>query len=524
MTADADDIDDLDLPEEADIASTGAAADSVETDDDLKRLPRILRYAMLVRYGAEHLRERLVAEIAEVAPDMAETITWIERDDPATGLALAIALDRLAVTRDKSDLRGLADSVRLLSLPLPGPYSHGAHHRRVAKSLLQALDRLPLDIDVKLAAEIEAIGVGWAVLPVQMAPLTSLRGGLAVVEAYYVGRKLAKRQAAHATAEAREEFDEKLQALKRKAAGKTAGEADPAAAPDVEVGEDQILVCTMAEADPKSSKVREFVTPLKPAINTALPLAAVPPLHEVRNKLLFEFPYAAEVIDFALADLVGQRTVRLRPLLLVGEPGGGKSRFGRRLAEVLALGCWRTDASRSDGATFGGTDKRWHSAEPCHPFLAIARFKQANPMVLIDEIEKAGTRSDHGRFWDSLLGFLEPETAVRYPDPALQVPLNLGQVSYVATANSRDPLPAPLRDRFRVITFPKPALEDLDALLPATLADLAAERGLDRRWVEPLTGNERDLVAANWRGGSVRRLRRVVEVVLRARDKVAVRN
>ena len=121
-------------------------------------------------------------------------------------------------------------------------------------------------------------------------------------------------------------------------------------------------------------------------------------------------------------------------------------------------------------------------------------------MVLIDEIEKAGTRSDHGRFWDSLLGFLEPETAVRYPDPALQVPLNLGQVSYVATANSRDPLPAPLRDRFRRITFPKPALEDLDALLPATLADLAAERGLDRRWVEPLTGNERDLVAANWHG------------------------
>lgn len=94
----------------------------------------------------------------------------------------------------------------------------------------------------------------------------------------------------------------------------------------------------------------------------------------------------------------------------------------------------------------------------------------------------------------------------------------------MATANSLDPLPAPLRDRFRVIAFPKPAADDLDALLPAVTADLAAERGLDRRWVEPLTGNERDTVASFWRGGSVRRLRRVVEVVLRAREKAAVRN
>ena len=46
--------------------------------------------------------------------------------------------------------------------------------------------------------------------------------------------------------------------------------------------------------------------------------------------------------------------------------------------------------SRSDGAVFGGTDKRWYSAEPCHPFLAITRAAHANPVVLIDELEKAG--------------------------------------------------------------------------------------------------------------------------------------
>lgn len=239
---------------------------------------------------------------------------------------------------------------------------------------------------------------------------------------------------------------------------------------------------------------------------------------------MFEFPCAVDVIDFALADLVGRTTVRLRPLLVVGEPGGGKSRFARRLGEVLGLSVWRTDASRSDGAVFGGTDRRWYSAEPCHPFLAVAQGRIANPLVLIDEIEKAGTRSDYGRLWDCMLGFLEPETNARYPDPALQTNLDLSEVSYVATANSLDLLPSPLRDRFRVVTFPKPSQEHLDELLPAVIADLARERGLDRSWVPPLDGVERATVARHWPGGSVRRLRRIVEAILRERDLRASRN
>ena len=216
-------------------------------------------------------------------------------------------------------------------------------------------------------------------------------------------------------------------------------------------------------------------------------------------------------IDFALADLVGRTTIRLRPLLLVGDPGGGKSRFARRLGEVLGLSVWREDASRADGAVFAGTDRRWYSAEPCHPFLAVAAGRIANPLVLIDEIEKSGTRSDYGRLWDCLLGFFEPETSARYPDPALQTNLDLSQVSYVATANSLDPLPSPIRDRMRVVTFPKPSADDLDALLPAVIADLARERGLDQSWMPPLDGVEYAAVTMNWRGGSVRRLRRIVE-------------
>jgi ATP-dependent Lon protease len=333
---------------------------------------------------------------------------------------------------------------------------------------------------------------------------------------------MARRRLAVAKAKLKEEFEEEREDWQKVDAAN-----DPKVASmtgDDLFKENHLVVCRLDEAAMKNPKMRELIAPLKAVINTALPLVPVPPLHEVRDKLLFEFPYAEQVIDFALADLVGRTIVRLRPLLLVGDAGGGKSRFARRLGETLNLGIWRTDASRSDGAVFGGTDKRWYSAEPCHPFLAIAQSKQAGPLVLIDELEKASTRTDYGRFWDCLLGFLESETAARYPDPALQTNLDLSKVSFVATANSLDALPLPLRDRFRVITFPKPTAADLDALLPAVTVDLATERGLDHRWVEHLTGSERDAVAANWRGGSVRRLRRVVEIVLRARESTAVRN
>src|SRR5664279_1214599 len=100
MTAGADDIKDVDLPGEDDVASTGAAAETAEWDEKLKRLPRILRYAALAKRHDTYLRERLVAEIAELAPGLTQTVHWVYKDDLRYGLALAAELDQLAVTRD----------------------------------------------------------------------------------------------------------------------------------------------------------------------------------------------------------------------------------------------------------------------------------------------------------------------------------------------------------------------------------------------------------------------------------------
>jgi ATP-dependent Lon protease len=517
MTA-ADDDDDFDLrAEHDDMVSTGAAADSADWDARLKGLPRLLRYAAMIVAQTEHLEQRLIAEINELCPRLPLNGAWASALDTTVGLALADQLDHRAVASNEPDLRSLADCVRLLSLPVPRDTTHFEEYRRVGKALIQAFRRTASGMEKTLRANLEGFVFGFAALP---ACTFLLIGNLGAAEnAKYLGSLMAtyRVDVAQAVMLAQAEKREgRWQATETEQQGSLPSSVATQGA--------SLVVARLSDDEMKHSKFKDIITPLKGAINQPLPLVEMPPLREVRDALVVEFPYAMNVIDFALADLVGRSTVYLRPLLLVGDPGGGKSRFARRLGEELGVSVWRTDASQSDGAVFAGTSRRWHSAEPCHPLLAVVQGRIANPLIIIDELEKAASRSDYGRLWDSLLGFLEPETNTRYPDPALQTTLDLSQISYVATANRLEPLPSPIRDRFRVIDFPKPSADDLDALLPGIIADLATERGLDRSWIVVLDGMERAAIAQLWRGGSVRRLRRIVEAVLRQRDLRAARH
>ncbi|MGO4524941.1 hypothetical protein AB4097_08760 [Microvirga sp. 2MCAF35] len=85
------------------------------------------------------------------------------------------------------------------------------------------------------------------------------------------------------------------------------------------------------------------------------------------------------------------------------------------------------------------------------------------------------------------------------------------------TANSLDGVSPPLRDRCRVINFPEPRPEDLPTLSRQIMIDMLAEQGLDPRWLAPLDGVERQAILDVWPGGSLRMLRRLIEIALAAR-------
>ncbi len=279
---------------------------------------------------------------------------------------------------------------------------------------------------------------------------------------------------------------------------------------------DQVMVCPAAL---KSKGSKDAIQPFENAIGVRFPLIRVPELASVQQLLIGKFPYAEHAVTRVLTDLTTKQFVHFAPILLVGPPGSGKSTFVRVLSEQLKVGLMRVDGANDNSSCFSGTERRWSTSEPCRPFMAVARFRHANPMVMVDEVDKAGSRQEYGRLWDAMLQFMESETASRFHDPCLQAELDLRHVSIIATANGTDRLPGPLLDRFRVIEFPKPEADHLEALIPDILQTIASDQGLHARFIGPLDQIEVSVLARRWRGGSIRPLKRAIEGILRARDR-----
>lgn len=486
----------------------GSAVDAAETEGNpVYELPRLLRLGLECIGRGKRIRERVAADILEIAPAAEPKVeAWLSKPGDAPFTALVKWLDREAVLSDQPVLKALAEAVLMISV---SPFTrHRDAQARVALGLRLAYDKLPFDLDVDVRAQAAKLVIGWAM--VAGGAFTTTRESHAIdacsTQASAVFEDLTSMMFQDAKAEAEKSIDREKE---RSGLGKLSG-----AKPSRLIPPGHILVCPQ----PSGNKVGSLISGLTHIVGQPVPLARTPDLAQVRRDLTAEFPHLTATIDRILADLVGREHVHVQSLVLVGPPGAGKSRLVRRLAEALCVGIWRTAAATSDGGAIGGTDRRWSNTQPCHPVLAIAAAKHANPIVMVDEIEKAPVRNDHGRLWDVLLTMLEPETSRRFLDPSLQVECDLSHVSFIGTANSLDPLPAPLRDRMRAISVPEPTVEDLDALLPLVVNDVARERGMAAAWVEPLDGVERGLIADNWPGGSLRQLRRLVETVMSARE------
>jgi ATP-dependent Lon protease len=275
----------------------------------------------------------------------------------------------------------------------------------------------------------------------------------------------------------------------------------------------------------KATKLNNFHGEFKDLVDARLPLRLAPDIDAVRRTLIAEYPHAVGAIDLVLRGLLEGKVVRWNPILLVGVAGVGKSRLVRRLAELLRIGVYRYDGSGTSDNMFGGSPKAWSNTTPSAAARAVNRTRIANPILLVDEIEKAGTSSHNGRLWDALLPFLERETAARYRDVSLDAELNLSWILHIATANAIEDLPDPLKDRYRIVKVPAPRLADLPQLAANVMQELAVEAG-EQGFVWPLADDELAVIGHAWAtaGFSLRNLQRIVTATLEARNANAMRH
>lgn len=222
--------------------------------------------------------------------------------------------------------------------------------------------------------------------------------------------------------------------------------------------------------------------------------------------------------EVRLRAVTGAPVLLLRPLLLVGPPGVGKTRFARRLAETPGLAFAAMSlAGVSDSRALEGTARGWGSSHPCWPLDEIATLAAGNPLLCVDEVDKCDRAGRNGDPLAALLGFLEPGSAARHRDPVPGAPCDLSAISWVLTANDPSRLPGALLSRLRMVEVGPPPAAAFRTILAAIRYDLAAELGCAPEFLPELGSADLEWLEHRWCAAqSPRLLRKLVERMLGA--------
>src|SRR6185369_1738228 len=183
----------------------------------------------------------------------------------------------------------------------------------------------------------------------------------------------------------------------------------------------------------------------------------------VMEHLYDELPNFTEVLDDVKRQLAlcedSRDALEITPLLLLGPPGVGKTHFARELAQLLGTGMgFLSMSSMTAGWVLSGASSQWKGARPGKVFETLVDGQYANPVMVVDEIDKA--RGEHA--YDplgALYSLLEHDTAEAFTDEFAEVAIDASQVIWVATANDARNIPDPILNRMNVYEVQAPDRE-----------------------------------------------------------------
>ena len=233
------------------------------------------------------------------------------------------------------------------------------------------------------------------------------------------------------------------------------------------------------------------------------------------QKILDEDHHGLKEIKDRILDFISVRNLKqdgYAPILcFVGPPGTGKTSLGKSIAKSLGRAYARISLGGvKDEAEIRGHRRTYVGAMPGRFIQAMRKAESANPLIVIDELDKLGSdfRGDPSA---AMLEVLDPQQNNTFYDNYLGLPFDLSKIMFIATANSLDTIPGPLRDRLEIIELSGYTIEEKVHIAKRHLISKAIrDTGLDTKKIAVSDEVVRDIVNSYTRESGVHQLERLM--------------